>query len=107
MSRSFRDAVCAAFGCAPEEYPEKVFRLCLHEHARPLAHLLRKVNPEIFRPDFELIEQVSAAKSLPELCHEVNQHRYLEANSTGCLRRALRLRLSGARLVRLGSKLLA
>jgi hypothetical protein len=104
--RSFRDAVCQHFRCAPEAYGETVFSHCLYPHATWPARLIRRFIPDYFYSDFELIRLVANKTEAEELRTEVRLHRFEYPPET-LLRRFLRVRLSGQRLLDLGDQLLS
>lgn len=103
---SFRDAVCQHFRRAPEAYEEMVFSHCLYPHAIWPARLIRRFVPDYFSSDFELIRLVANKTGPEELRAEVRVHRSLFPPET-LLRRYLRVRLSGQRLLDLGVQVFA
>ena len=104
--RSFRAAVCQHFRCAPEAYEEMVFRQCLYRHATGLAWLIRRFVGDYFESDFQLIRFVADKTDVEDLRAEIRLHRTDQPPGT-LLRRFLRVRLSGQRLLALGDQLLS
>jgi hypothetical protein len=104
--RSFREAVCQHFRCAPEAYERTVFRRCLYRHAVWPALLLHQFSPDYFRLDFELIRVVASMTDTEQVWAEVRLHR-AEHPPVGFLRRNLRLRVSFQRLLDLSTHLFA
>jgi hypothetical protein len=102
---TFRSLVCDAFQCAPEDYAEVVFERCLFPHAALPVRVLRSLFPEWFGPDFQLIQLLARCTDALQLQTEVKVHRRLHP-AQGFVRRTLRLRLSGQRLIDLGTALL-
>jgi hypothetical protein len=103
--RSFRHACCDWFGCTEAGYESALFWQCLFRHALPIAWIIRRFEPGFFREDFDLIHEVGAM-TRPEIFRsEVN---YFYGRNLRCkrwLRRVLRVRISGGRLLRLQRQL--
>ncbi len=104
--RRFSDAVCEHFRCAPGAYAETVFWHCLYPHAVLPARLIRWFIPDYFDSDFELIRLVANSTESVQLRAEVRLHQ-MEPPPGILLRRLLRLRLSGQRLINLGGHVFA
>ena len=104
--QTFRAAVCQHFRCAPEAYEEIVFQHCLYRHAPGLAWLIRRFIADYFEPDFQLIRYVADKTDVEGLQTEVRLQRTDQPPAT-LLRRFLRVRLSGQRLLDLGNQLLS
>ena len=102
--QTFREAFCARFGCPAEAYENHVFVRCLPPRFRLLAEFLRRLVPEYFQGDFELIRQLSGVRNREELNGEVRNHFYQCRADKGFFRGALRVRLSRRRLRRLGAE---
>ncbi len=105
-SLEFREAVCRKFGCAPEAYPETVFSHCLYPHAAGSVKLIRWLKPDYFAADFELIHQIATVTEMRQVRAEVENHRYHNPSAT-LLRRFLRIRLSGRRVIQLADQIFA
>jgi hypothetical protein len=105
QSVSFRDAVCRALACAPADYVEVVFERCLFPHAVLPVRVLRSLFPDWFTPDYQLIELLGKCTDSLQLQTEVKVHRRLHP-AHGFIRKTLRLRVSGQRLIDLGAELL-
>jgi len=103
MTRDFRDAVCQKFGCAPEAYADTVFSQCLFAHAAWPAKLIRRLRPGYFDSDFQLIRRVASCTTLRQLQRDVDSQRHHHPPHT-LLRRWLRIRLSGQRVIILGAR---
>jgi hypothetical protein len=101
--RDFRQAFCEARQCDQEQFVELVFRECLYRHARPVAWSLTLLKPLIFEADLAMIKAIGQASSVAEIRNEVDLHRYY-APPTGLLRRRLKVRVSGKRVVNLAAK---
>jgi hypothetical protein len=72
-----------------------------HRRALPLSALLYRVNPGFFEPDFRTIRQLGLARSFEEFGQEVNSFRSDNRRHGGLVRRRLRVRVSGRRLMQL------
>ena len=83
------------FGCPPAEYEERAFWACLYWHAKLLAPLLRRLNPDFFKQDFSFIHYAGEASGLREV--RANMADFQDTNSAhrGLLRTRLRIRVSG------------
>ena len=103
--RSFQEAFCDQTGCSPEEFEIRVFWRCLHRRALPLSALIYRANRSFFELDFRTIRQLGVAKSFEEFGEEVNSFRSDNRRHGGFLRRRLRVRISGRRLMKLISAL--
>lgn len=103
--KNLRDAVCRAYRCAPANYADLVFERCLFTHAALPVQVLRSLFPDWFTPDYQLIELLGKCTDSLQLQTEVKVHRRLHP-AHGFIRKTLRLRVSGQRLINLGAELL-
>lgn len=101
--RDFREACCEYFNCKPEEYEQAVFWHCLYDHAEKSAKILWQFSQSFFQWDIYLVQTVANATALSEMEHELNSYRH-QYRVSGILRRKLRIRLSGQKLLDLASK---
>ena len=99
--KSFQEAFCETHGCPLEAFEARVFWRCLHRRALPLSALLYRLNPGFFEPDFRTIRQLGLARSFEEFGQEVNSFRSDNRRHGGLVRRRLRVRVSGRRLMEL------
>ena len=99
--KSFRELFCETHGCPPEAFESRVFWRCLHRRSLPVSALLYRVKPSLFEADFRTIRQLGVAKSFEEFGQEVNSFRSDNRRHGGLLRRTLRVRVSGRRLMKL------
>jgi len=95
--RTFAERFCARYGVPPEGYAGRVFQLTLYRRTRPLVWLLRLIDPDYFACDYTFIRGVGRLKGLDDLLDEIRYYCGLPGNR-GFLRRALRLRVSAARI---------
>jgi hypothetical protein len=99
--RSFQEAFCNQNECSIEEFESRVFWRCLHRRALPLSAFAYLIKRTFFEPDFRTIRQLGVAKSFEEFGEEVNSFRSENRRHGGLLRRRLRMRVSGRRLMAL------
>jgi hypothetical protein len=99
--RSFQEAFCDEVGCPSEEFANRVFWRCLHRRALPLSAVVYLMNRSFFERDFCTIRQLGVARSFEEFGAEVNSFRSDNRRHGGFLRRRLRVRVSGRRLMNL------
>jgi hypothetical protein len=99
--KSFREAFCERFACPPEEFEKRVLRRALYRRSRPLSALLYSWNPRFFDLDLRTIRQLGLARSSEEFRAEIDSFRFESRMQRGFLKRTLRLRISGKRLMRL------
>src|SRR5581483_4019434 len=105
-SKNFQELCSERFGRPAVDYEKVVFWWCLYEHASIPARIIHRLNPDFFRWDFELLRTVGKATDLNELSVDLNNFRY-QQRSEGLLRGLLRVRISGQRVLNLGSRLFA
>jgi hypothetical protein len=98
VARTFAEALCERFGCAPEDY----LRVALKHSLYPQARVLLRVFPSFARAeDIALLEaagRVTSEEELGELMREYWVQLHLHG---GLLARRCKLRVSGHRLLRL------
>lgn len=99
--KTFKEAFCERFRCPPERYEQSVFWRCLHRHAIPVAMLIRWINPEVFREDFDLIREIGGMNDPFLFRGEVDYFHGRNVRHDGLLRRYLRVRVSGRRVLKL------
>ena len=104
VNASFKEAVCAKFGCPAEQYEEAVFRRCLHWQARGPAWLLRMLSRKAFKDDFELIRSVAKAQNEEEVRRTVNAHRDVRPDEEPLLH-LFNIRVSGRSIIHLAQEL--
>lgn len=96
---TFRQAYCARFGCAEQDFESQLLRRCLPLTSRPLAWLLRLCLPRFFEAELEVVANLGLARSLAEIDFAANELASVPESRTGLLRGVLRQRLSGRRLM--------
>jgi hypothetical protein len=99
--KDFREEFCQHEKCPPVAFERRVFWRCLHRRSLPLAALVYTLYPAFFEPDLRAIQQLAVTRSFEEFAREVDSLRSDNQRHGGFLRRKLRLRISGRRLMRL------
>jgi hypothetical protein len=105
MAKTFKEVFCDTFKCPPEKFEAQVFWKCLYPHAVPGALVIKAFNPDFFRADFELIQLISLDTSFAEIEADVQDFQFANSFGEHWLKKPLRLRLSGRRLLGLASQL--
>jgi len=102
---SFAEAWRQAHPEASVPFEEGVFWDALYSHARVPARILWRLWPSYFERDLDLVRRTGAATSLNELKFEIDNFRY-QHPEFGLLRRALKVRVSGQRIMKLARPLM-
>jgi hypothetical protein len=97
----FCAAFCEKFQCSVEDFDKQVFWKSLYRHALPFAAFLCWANREFFQPDLDLIRSLASTTTLSEVKAEASFIRHDQRMQDGFLRRTLRIRISGRRLMNL------
>ncbi len=103
---TIQEAFCARHQCSVARFPERAFRLCLYSHAVPIAMVLGRLNPALFREDRQVIEQFGLARDLEEVDAALSDFQYVNQARPHWLRTGLKVRLSGRKLRMLAVSLL-
>jgi hypothetical protein len=103
LAKTFRDYFCERFSCPVEQFEKRVLRRALHR--RTLALLVHAISPRFFDLDFRTIRQLGVACSSEEFRAEIDSFRFESRTQRGFLKRTLRLRISGKRLMHLLNQL--
>ena len=88
---------CAAHRCPEAEFQRRIFWRSLHLHARPVAWLLRRIAPDYFALEHELIDYVGLARNSRDLNEEIRDY-HMDHRNQRWWRRVVRIRLSTHRL---------
>lgn len=99
--KTFRDAFCDSYRCAPERFEQALFWRALHRVAVPVAALVYWLKPDFFKEDLEAIRELGGARDADAFNHDVNLFYARNLRHGGFLRRTLDLRISGKRLIRI------
>lgn len=103
--KTFRELYCEEFDIPPEAFEEEVLWRCFYPNAVHLGRLRWRWNPRYFDADLQLIREVTDCTTVSEMRAELNDFRYHRPIS-GFQRKVLRIRVSGQRLIALGTELL-
>jgi hypothetical protein len=97
----FMSLFCEQQQCAPPEFEERAFRMCLYWRARVVAPVIRKIMPRYFEPDFALIRYLAKCQGRRNALNELAA--FTEANGAtgGFARRVLRNRISARKASKL------
>ena len=99
-SKTFREFYCESRHCSPGDYERQVFWATISRRSFPLLILVYWLVPSFFAREFELIRELARAQSYGEFRREVEA--YVNRGRFGNrLRRVLKMRLAGRRLLRL------
>jgi hypothetical protein len=101
MSKSFQTLYCEHYQCSAQEFEQRVFRECLYRHALPLAPLFASLDPCFFLEDLSFIRDVGHAASRSEVISELNRFFGRNMRERNWFRKALGIRVSGKRVLRL------
>lgn len=104
-SKSFKDAYCERYRCAPGRFVIRVFKGGLYRRARLLGPLVMLINRRFFRLDIDLINEVGATRSWSDFNFVISNHVQSSQLRSGFLRNGLKLRVSCHRLKRMATKL--
>ena len=99
--RRFKARFCEHINCPDSEYEDRIFITLLYPHAKPIAALIRKLNPAFFSEDLKFIRYLGEAEDYREAAASVADFRDANMSRANGLRRRLRIRLSGRKAGRL------
>jgi len=107
--KSFREAFCERFNCAPERYERRLFWRCLCRHALPLAVFIRwfdrQFYMDVFKEDFEFIREIGSVNSPDVFQVEVDRFYGRNVRDKSWIRGTMSVRVSGKRLLKLKRRL--
>jgi hypothetical protein len=106
MKQSFRSLFCEAYGCAPDEFEQRLFQRCLYRPIVPVAWIILRVSPAFFREDLVFLREVGAATSRSEVVGELNRFYGRNIRDRNWLRKQLAIRVSAKRVLRVYRSLL-
>src|SRR5580658_7673782 len=90
----FKPLFCERFGCSPEEYEERAFKMFLYGHARFLAPVVRIIKPDFFLEDFKFIRYLGDALDVRQAKVDVLDFKDLTRKHWRLLHTGLRIRVS-------------
>lgn len=88
-----------------EAYAARVFRLCLYGHAVVPAALIRRIKPDFFQPDFQVIDRIANASTAFEFDKALVEFHNFNVRHQQTLRCRWGLRISGRKLGRFHSEI--
>ena len=97
--KTFRELYSDRFGCPAEVFETRVFWRTLHRRSLPLALLVYLFDRDFFRLDLLAIRQLGVTQSAREFRAEVDLFCSEYRMQRSFLRKTLRLRISGRRLM--------
>lgn len=101
-TQTLRDLFLSSTSCPPEEFEREVLFHCAHTPA--LVRLAWQLDPDFFLNDLQLIRAAGLSRTFSDCRHEVEAFR--RANPPrGFVRKTLRVRLSGQKLLKMASRL--
>ncbi len=100
QKQTFRWLFCHWTRTPIERYEQAVFRKSLYIHARIFALLILRFRPEIFREDFEVIQELAEVNCPDVFAMEVSRFDGRNKRDRSKLRRLFLIRVSGKRLTR-------
>ena len=104
---NFKTAFCDRFAHPQVNFEKEVFWNALHPEMRPVAFLIRKLWPGFFHSDLDCIRSIANAESKQEVRAIIASLHYDPKFNRGFIRRVLRVRISGRRIMRLAGRVLA
>jgi hypothetical protein len=96
--KSFKEAYCARFKCAPEKFERDAAARCCYPHARPLLPLLLLLRTRVAQGAMFVIQRAGASRCRADLLIAVDEYRSWIRLSGGWMAQMLRLRISSRRL---------
>ena len=105
--QTFQFLVCQRFHCPSSEYEARAFRKCLYWHARLLAPVVRRLNPDFFTEDFKFIRYLGASTDLREAGVDLMNFRNANLGKPSFWRTTRKIRVSGRKASCLARRLLA
>lgn len=104
-NQTLEEKFCAKHGCTPEQFSRRVFWLCLHRHALPLAPIILLVNRDYFESDRELIADIRRAVKMNQVWEGIREF-FLSPRHQGWLHKRANVRVSAHRLINLAREFL-
>ena len=102
----FKSLFCEQFGCPPADYEERAFQKFLYGHARWFAPVIRTINPDFFRKDFDFIRSLGEALDARQARADLLDFKDLDRKDWGWMHSGLKIRISGRKARRIAFRLL-
>ncbi|MFY8217012.1 MAG: hypothetical protein ACOVMP_10490 [Chthoniobacterales bacterium] len=104
-AKTFKAIYCERYSVPAARFDESLFWRAIRWYALPLVFVVKIVNANYFRPDYEFIRAVGSCEIMDDVRAEVAAFRW-ECGISSPLRRRLRLRVSTSRIAKLAKRLL-
>jgi hypothetical protein len=105
--RTFKAAFCEMYQCPPDRFTRAVFWRCLYPQAVPVAALFCFFVPVLFAADLRLIAAIGELRQIRDLNAEVARFSSDLRLNQQAIGRALCLRVSGRKLLKLAGFVLS
>ena len=99
LAEPLKAIFCRAYNCPPDRYTKQAFQRCLHRRALVVSWFLRRIRPRFFTLDQNLLAEVGEATDSRMLLAALQSFRQDCAANYNVLHEALRVRISGRRLL--------
>lgn len=103
---NIKNAFCMKYVIPPERFDRAVFWRCVHERGSGIARVILFLYPGYFRRELQLIQQIGRYTEMSEVQGALQRYHKETQSDGGFIRRKLKVRLSGERLLRLAAELL-
>ena len=104
---TFRELYCKKFSVPLDKYEKALFRHSLYRRTWPFYYLLKWWNKDYFEEDLLVIEELAQLRNLECFEPEVGRFYGRMQRSKSFLRRRLKLRISGERLIQVKKQVLS
>ena len=102
--RSFREAFCERFQCAPEQFERKALAKTLYPHARVVAWFFFLIDSDMRQGTLALMQRAGEARSVRDLAGAMDDYRSWVKMTQSLVMNQGKVRVSGTRLMELGAK---
>jgi len=102
--RCLQEIFCEHFKCPPENFQDKLFWMCIKPNVSWIAKICWVFNRRMFASDLEMLRQLGRTYNTRQLRYELESFRHYH-KPRGFLRRDLKVRVSGRRLLKIASRL--
>lgn len=102
--RCLQEIFCERFKCPPNKFEEKLFWMCVRPNVLWIAKICWIFYRRMFATDLEMLRQLGRTSTTRELRFELESFRHYHP-PRGFLRRELKVRVSGRRLLKVASRL--
>lgn len=106
VGKDFKSRFCRHFGCAEEKFERELFWRTMPPLSRFPAWLVLRLAPNYYKREFRFLIKLGKVRGFDELRLNANSAHWLPSMRTGVMRRWLRMRISGRRLLNVGADVL-